>query len=363
MKTGNVGIGILPKGSVLNNKLEVNGSINIPLSSNFKINNQPLNSSHLAGTPPVSSKWTNATDVATNIYYNTGNVGIGTISGINNRLEVNGNINIPLSSNYRINNQPLNYSHLAGTLSYNSLIDKPTLFDGNYNSLTNKPTLFDGNYNSLTNKLTAGTNIQILNGVISATAGTSYTLPIASSTVLGGIKVGNLSILGDGTLSLPTASTSVLGGVKVDGSTIVINGSGIIGSVHTQIDWNNNDSSSRAFIANKPVINSQWITSGANIYYNTGNVGIGTATNTAGVLLDVNGVIESRTNIGANNSFYFKGVANSDINRVVVAGQFSTNSAISDTVIRSTNKLVLQSGTAAPSIVIDTGNNVGNWNY
>ena len=61
--------------------------------------------------------------------------------------------------------------------------------------------------------------------------GTSrYTLPIASSTVLGGIKVGsNLSIDVNGVLSgvssytLPTASTTVLGGVKIDGTTVTIN--------------------------------------------------------------------------------------------------------------------------------------------
>lgn len=51
---------------------------------------------------------------------------------------------------------------------------------------------------------------------------TPYTLPIASSTVLGGIKVGaNLSIAGDGTLSgaapytLPIATGGTLGGVKI----------------------------------------------------------------------------------------------------------------------------------------------------
>jgi len=68
-----------------------------------------------------------------------------------------------------------------------------------------------------------------------ATAGSSYTLPIASGSTLGGVKVGaNLVISGDGVLSatnsytLPTASTTVSGGVKVDGTTIVINGSGVI---------------------------------------------------------------------------------------------------------------------------------------
>lgn len=51
----------------------------------------------------------------------------------------------------------------------------------------------------------------------------SYTLPAATTSTLGGIKVGsNLSVTSDGTLSataqsytLPTASSSTLGGVKV----------------------------------------------------------------------------------------------------------------------------------------------------
>jgi len=63
-----------------------------------------------------------------------------------------------------------------------------------------------------------------------------YTLPIATSGTLGGVKQGtNISIAVDGTIStagytLPTATTSVLGGVKVDGSTITINNGVISGS-------------------------------------------------------------------------------------------------------------------------------------
>ena len=59
-----------------------------------------------------------------------------------------------------------------------------------------------------------------------------YHLPIASETVLGGIKVGsNLTIEEDGTLNaeateytLPTASASTLGGVKVGGNLSINNG-------------------------------------------------------------------------------------------------------------------------------------------
>ena len=73
------------------------------------------------------------------------------------------------------------------------------------------------------------------NGVVSVTGGTgSYTLPTASSTVLGGIKLGTgLSIDGNGVVSvtggtgsytLPTASASVLGGIKVGTGLSINNG-------------------------------------------------------------------------------------------------------------------------------------------
>ena len=75
---------------------------------------------------------------------------------------------------------------------------------------------------------------------------TSYSLPTATTTVLGGVKIdgSTITINGSGVIkanytayTLPTATTSVLGGVKIDGSTITINGSGVIsstgGSVYT----------------------------------------------------------------------------------------------------------------------------------
>jgi hypothetical protein len=68
---------------------------------------------------------------------------------------------------------------------------------------------------------------------------TASTVPIATASVLGGVKIGaNVSVAGDGTISvatpysLPTASTTVLGGVKVDGATITIS-SGVISAPYT----------------------------------------------------------------------------------------------------------------------------------
>ena len=68
---------------------------------------------------------------------------------------------------------------------------------------------------------------------------TVYSLPTASTSVLGGVKVDGSTITisggvisGANTYSLPTATTSVLGGVKVDGSTITISG-GVISGAET----------------------------------------------------------------------------------------------------------------------------------
>ncbi|GHT69617.1 hypothetical protein AGMMS50239_36680 [Bacteroidia bacterium] len=70
------------------------------------------------------------------------------------------------------------------------------------------------------------------------TSGTSYTLPAATTTVLGGIKVGsNLSVLADGTLnattySLAPATSSTLGGVKV-GSNLSVAADGTLSMPYT----------------------------------------------------------------------------------------------------------------------------------
>jgi hypothetical protein len=76
-------------------------------------------------------------------------------------------------------------------------------------------------------------------------ADTIYSLPIASASVLGGIKVGsNLSIDGNGVLSagnsyvLPTASASVLGGIKV-GTNLSIDANGVLSSTDTNTTYAN----------------------------------------------------------------------------------------------------------------------------
>jgi hypothetical protein len=100
-------------------------------------------------------------------------------------------------------------------------------FSGSYNDLTNKPTLFSGSYNDLTNKPTipsltgyATESYVTGRGYITSSALTgyaltsqipsAYTLPVASASVLGGIKLGTgLTIDVNGVVS-------VTGGGSVD---------------------------------------------------------------------------------------------------------------------------------------------------
>jgi hypothetical protein len=66
-----------------------------------------------------------------------------------------------------------------------------------------------------------------------------YVLPVATASVLGGVKIGSgIDITGDGVISaqqyiLPTATTTILGGVKIDGTSITIDGNGVISGAST----------------------------------------------------------------------------------------------------------------------------------
>jgi hypothetical protein len=86
--------------------------------------------------------------------------------------------------------------------------------------------------------LTLGSGFTITDGTITVSGGGgSYTLPVATASVLGGVKQGtNITIAADGTISassgggsytLPVATSSVLGGVKI-GSNVSVAGDGTI---------------------------------------------------------------------------------------------------------------------------------------
>ena len=155
-----------------------------------------------------------------------------------------------------------------GTTSWNSLAYAASI---NYNDLQNTPTLPVIPTYSITTTSQSGVGSLSLSGTtFTFTPASSYSLPTASASVLGGVKVDNSTItISNGVISssgggtslpsqtgnngkylttdgstlswstvasaytLPTASTSVLGGVKVDGTTITINGSGVISGSST----------------------------------------------------------------------------------------------------------------------------------
>lgn len=79
----------------------------------------------------------------------------------------------------------------------------------------------------------------------SVTVGSDYTLPVATDSTLGGVKVDGTTITvdSDGTIhgsssyELPIASNTTLGGVKVDGTSITINSDGVISSAAQGLDF------------------------------------------------------------------------------------------------------------------------------
>jgi uncharacterized membrane protein YedE/YeeE len=149
-------------------------------------------------------------------------IGVNINSILNNSLEVNGDINIPSSSTYKINNANFGYSNLdhkllAGT---NISIGADFKVNNTYTLPTASGAVIGG--------IRVGNNLSILDGVLSAPS--PYTLPTASGVVIGGIRVGNnLSIDASGILSvpsytLPIASDAVIGGVRVGANLSITDG-------------------------------------------------------------------------------------------------------------------------------------------
>ena len=102
---------------------------------------------------------------------------------------------------------------------------------GSYNDLTNKPAAYT--LPIATSTVLGG--VKVGSGINVAGDGTiSASSTIATATVLGSVKIGaNVNVAGDGTISvaapysLPTASATTLGGIKV-GANLSIDGNGVL---------------------------------------------------------------------------------------------------------------------------------------
>ena len=107
----------------------------------------------------------------------------------------------------------------------------------------------------------------------------AYTLPIATPTILGGIKIGEgLEISEDGTVTvtgdsyvLPPATTTTLGGVKPDGVTITVQDDGTISSTSTSPVNMVTTDTEQTITGRKMFINSL-VTQGGKIYDDNNNL-------------------------------------------------------------------------------------------
>jgi hypothetical protein len=137
-----------------------------------------------------------------------------------------------------------------------------------------------------------GSNINVSAGVISVTF---PSLPIASSTILGGVKIGSgVSVAGDGTISvsgyaLPIASSSVLGGIKV-GSGLVIDGAGVLSSTA-----GGGSVTSVAFASTDFTVTGSPITGAGTITSNLTATGVSAGTYNT-LTVDVKGRVTAATN-------------------------------------------------------------------
>jgi hypothetical protein len=276
-----------------------NGSVNIQqnldVSQNINAGGYALN-----GVPVTFSQWTTS---GTNIYYNTGNVGIGkTNPSATYKLDVSGNINADKFFRagteltlYTDTNVRTVLSTSAGTnMTWNTGTNKfdvaAPYTDTNtrtvlstsagtnmtWNTGTNKfdvsvpPSYTDTNTRTVLST-SAGTNMTWNTGTNKFDVAAPYILPIATNVTLGGVKSGN--------------------DISVNPTTGIMS------------------------------------LSGNDIYLN-----------------------------GTTNREYSWSGSNSSLGRAATAQAYSTSSIINDLVLRSAGNLILQSGTAASALIINTTN-------
>ncbi|MBI4647355.1 MAG: hypothetical protein HY738_12410 [Bacteroidia bacterium] len=157
-------------------------------------------------------------------------------------------------------------------LSNGGYVKLPAGFSGNYNDLTNKPTLFDGNYNSLTN------TPSLFDGTWSSLTGKPAFATIATSGSYNDLL--NKPTLFDGTWTSLTEKPITLAGYGItDAMNTSHAANGITGTNisnwNTAYAWGNHATAGylTSFTETDTML---WKKNGNDLFYNAGNVGIGT---------------------------------------------------------------------------------------
>jgi hypothetical protein len=116
------------------------------------------------------------------------------------------------------------------SLAYSKLSGAPVLAQvatsGSYNDLSNRPSLFSGNYNDLTNRPTIPTSTNQLtndSGFITSSALAGLATEEFVNSAISNIEISDPFVL-------PTASTTTLGGIKL-GQGLTIDGDGVVSVV------------------------------------------------------------------------------------------------------------------------------------
>jgi hypothetical protein len=111
---------------------------------------------------------------------------------------------------------------------------------------------------------------------------------------------------------------------------------------------------------------SKWTTTGNEIYYSAGRVGIGlTNPSSTGATLQVTGTASFSQPISLsstiNTSYWWDGNGNTFLGRGATAGNYSSLAGVGDLVLSSNQKLILKTGVTAngSALCVDTLNNVG----
>jgi hypothetical protein len=167
----------------------------------------------LANAIPFGNATEDAYTYTTNFKYDAPNgrlaVGLPTASYT---IDCGGDINIPLTSNYRIGGSPLSYNNLADKLTAGTNI---TITSGVIDAIVpaqltagTNITITSGAINAIVPaQLTAGTNIDITSGVISAVVPTTFSASAITSGTLAIARGGTgTTTIGNGTIPIGNAT-------------------------------------------------------------------------------------------------------------------------------------------------------------